>query len=145
MLQQPLESSHKQGSKRFALKKEVPILKQFRKIYKQYKQKPHPHLIQKEFTKEQVKLAELEVERLSNSQTLNFDIIFKRKIQTDQNKCNNEDSECSPFSQNTFTQDTIKKDKNQKELDFEQLYQIYLEKQFTEDKKQRCIEWLQKK
>ncbi|CAD8159948.1 unnamed protein product [Paramecium pentaurelia] len=144
MLQQPSESPHKQASKRFALKKEIPILKQFRKIYKQYNQKPHPHLIQKELTKEQVKLAELEVERLSNSLTLNFDIIFNRQIQSEQNKSNNDDSEYSPFSQNTFTQDTIKKEKIQKELDFELLYQIYLEKQFTEDKKQRCIEWLQK-
>ncbi|CAD8145522.1 unnamed protein product [Paramecium pentaurelia] len=145
MLQQPSESPHKQTSKRFALKKEIPILKQFRKIYKQYNQKPNPHLIQKEFIKQQqVKLEELEVERLSNSLTLNFDIFSNRKIQNDQNKSNNDDSEQSPFSQNTFSEDTILKEQHQKELDFNMLYQIYLEKQFTEDKKQRCLEWLSK-
>ncbi|CAD8146426.1 unnamed protein product [Paramecium octaurelia] len=144
MLHQPSESPHKQTSKRFALKKEIPILKQFRKIYKQYNQQPHPHLIQKETTKQQIKLAELEVERLSNSLTLNFDIFSNRKIQNDQNKSSNDDSEYSPFSQNTFSEETILKEQHQKELDFNILYQIYLEKQFTEDKKQRCLEWLSK-
>ncbi|CAK68990.1 unnamed protein product (macronuclear) [Paramecium tetraurelia] len=144
MLHQTSESPHKQTSKRFALKKEIPILKQFRKIYKQYNQKPHPHLIQKETTKQQIKLAELEVERLSNSLTLNFDIFSNRKIQNDQNKSSNDDSEYSPFSQNTFSEETILKEQHQKELDFNMLYQIYLEKQFTEDKKQRCLEWLSK-
>ncbi|CAD8064843.1 unnamed protein product [Paramecium sonneborni] len=144
MLHQPSESPHKQTSKRFALKKEIPIIKQFRKIYKQYNQIPHPHLIQKDFNREQRKQIELEVERLSKSLTLDFDIFFNRKIQTDQNKSSNDDSEHSPFSQNTFTEDTLLKKQNKKELDFNMLYQIYLKNQFTEDKKQRCLEWLSK-
>ncbi|CAD8075886.1 unnamed protein product [Paramecium sonneborni] len=144
MLYQPSESLQKQASKRYALKKEMPILKQFRKIYKQYNQKPHPHLIQKDFKREQLRQIELEVESLSNSLLLNSDIFSNRKIQTDQNKFSNDDSEYSPFSQNTFTEETILKEQNKKELDFNMLYQIYLENQFTEDKKQRCLEWLSK-
>ena len=52
MLDSPFESTDKQLSKRFALKKEMPILKQFRKIYKHYNQKTHPYLINRESKKE---------------------------------------------------------------------------------------------